>query len=124
MFRDAVALIIPFYRQVVPELHVGSRVPSPRPPVFVRVWRTGGAASSRILDHPILTTQVWGTEDTDEDELPDIANRLRTALYGRSSLIPPVRGVEEVSGVYEDPDPVSGAPRVTFSSQLNIRATM
>jgi hypothetical protein len=82
----------------------------------------GGAAVSRVLDAPIIQTQVWGTDAADEDDAHDLANRLRDFLYGANGTMKPVRRVEEVAGVYWDPDPETGAPRFTFTSRLYIRA--
>jgi hypothetical protein len=129
MFQDAEALVVGYYSGLIAE-RVGTRVPNNtqtwpttgRPRLFVRAWRTGGAAVSRALDAPIITTQVWGTEAGDADDASDLASRLRDFMYGANGKLGPVRRVEEVSGLYWDPDPDSGAPRYTFSSRLYVRA--
>lgn len=123
-YRDAEAILHSFYRQVETGLEIGTTVPNPRPPLFVRAWRTGGSAINRVLDAPILTTQVWGDETADTVELLDLANRLRDALYGRLTLIPPARHVEEVVGLYFDPDPDTGDPRYSFAARLRLRAQL
>lgn len=123
MFQDAEVLVVDFFRLVVgPDVRVGTFVPNPRPAWFVRSWRTGGAAENRALDVPLITTEVWGSENEATPDISQEASRLRDALFGRSSLIPPARRIEEVTGLHWDPDPVSGAPRYSFTSRLWLRA--
>lgn len=131
VFRDAEALVVEFYDGLISE-RVGTRVPknlttwpiTGRPKLFVQVRRLGGAASSRVLDVPNIGTTVWGTEDEDADDCSDLANRLRDFMYGANGGSPPVRRVEEVTGLYWDPDPISGAPRYSFATRLYIRAAI
>lgn len=122
-YQNATEVTLAALRKAVPELKVVSVVPNPRPRIFVRSWRTGGSAINRVLDAPIITTQVWGTDAADEAELEPIANRLRDAVYGNvGGLIRSSRRVEEVTGLYFDPDPASSAPRYTFAWRPYLRA--
>ena len=115
-FEDAELLLIEFLRSHT-SLRVVSLVPGERPESFVRVWRTGGSAVNRVLDNPTLTVQVWGPDCW------DVAGQLRDAIHHNGSQIRLLRGVEEVSGPYEDPDPATGESRVSFTIQALIRAT-
>ena len=99
---------------------VSTRVPSPRPKTFLRVWRTGGAAKNRALDMPLITVQSWSTDD---DMAAENANVARGLLLNASAVMPLVRGVQEVTGPYYDPDPDSGVTRYTFTVQLRVRAS-
>lgn len=111
-FVDAEGAVAAFFRPMVEA--AGGRsvteVPNPRPPVLVRSWRTGGAAVNRRLDAPIITTQVWHSTKVGAAEL---AGRIRDDLHARWG-----RRLQEVSGVYYDPDPASEAHRYTFATQL------
>lgn len=120
-FQDAEQIVIRFWG-LVTATPAGRSVPGERPRLFIRSWRTGGVAVNRVLDAPIITTQVWGTDPEDIGAVVDLSLQLRDALYGRSSLMPPVRRIEEVTGLYDDVDPDSDSPRYTFASRLFIRA--
>lgn len=96
------------------------KVPATRPKTFLRVWRTGGAAVNRVLDEPLITVESWSSES---DKIAvDNANAARELLLNASGVMPLVRGVEEVTGLYYDPDPVSGVTRYTFTVRLRVRA--
>ena len=118
-FPDAEALAITFLTSKVGVVPVASKVPATRPAKFVRVWRTGGASMNRILDRPILTVQAWAADTATASAL---AQDCREAFFDDYTQMPLVRGVEEVSGVYFDPDPSTGTDRYTFSVQLQVRA--
>lgn len=99
---------------------VFTRVPSPRPVTFLRVWRTGGAAINRVLDQPLITVQSWASTDKIASDNANVARDLLLNASGAMSL---VRGVEEVTGPYYDPDPVSDATRYTFTMRMRVRAS-
>lgn len=117
-FPDAEAMVIAFLRsRVTPP--VSTKVPNPRPKRFVQVRRTGGSALNRIVDQPQITvtctaaTSVAASED---------ARAARFAFLNESSGMPLVRRVEDVSGVYFDPDPDTNEDRYSFTVRLTIRA--
>lgn len=115
---DAEGIVVPFL-SVRLGGNVGTKVPNPRPPQFVRVWRSGGAAANDVLDVPHITVTAWGASTTDASAL---AERARDALFNDYAAMPLVRRVEEVGGLYYDPDPATGADRYTFTVSLRIRA--
>lgn len=117
-FPDIETLVGSFLRDRV-SVEVTSRVPKDRPAKFVRVWRTGGAALNRVLDRPMITVQAWAPDDGQSFEL---ANACRELIFNNYTVMPLVRGVEEVTGLYFDPDPATGVDRYTFSIQLQARA--
>ena len=112
------AMLIAFLdeRMVVP---VVGKVPNPRPTRFVRVWRTGGSAVNRVLERPIVTVQAWA-----EDDATSSAALLecRSFLFDQHTLMPLVRGFEETTGPYFDPDPETGIDRYSMSVQMSVRA--
>ena len=99
---------------------VRTRVPNPRPKTFLRVWRTGGAAINRVLDEPLITVQSWSEES--DDDASENANVARELLLNASAVMPLVRGVNEVTGPYYDPDPGTGTTRYTFTVRMRVRA--
>lgn len=115
---DVEAMIVGFLGARLSE-SVATKVPADRPASFVRVWRTGGVATSRVLDRPMITVQAWAPNTVDAGAL---AGRCRDALFNEYTAMPLVRGVEEISGLYFDPDPDSGVDRYTFTVQLSVRA--
>jgi hypothetical protein len=72
MFADAEKLVREFLDDRV-GVPVRTKVPAKdRPAEFVRVWRTGGAASSRVLDRPIITVHAWAANSPRAAELADL----------------------------------------------------
>jgi hypothetical protein len=119
-FKDAEARVRSWALSRVP-FAVETRVPNPRPDRVARVWRSGGAAASRILDAPILTFTVWNS--TDPAVAAADAGLLRDVLYRTVVVtLPGVTRIEEVAGLYFDPDPDTDSARYTFSAQLWLRA--
>lgn len=115
-FPDSEVLAVGLLKATVAPVRVLTKVPATRPAEFVRVWRTGGAAANRVLDQPMITVQAWGPN------ADALARKCREAFLSNSSLMPLVRGVEEVTGPYQDPDPATNSDRVTFTVQLQVRA--
>lgn len=113
-FVNAEKQVAAFFRPMViaedPAGRSVTQVPNPRPAVLVRSWRTGGTAVNRRLDSPIITVQVWHRS---KDEAAEFAGEIRDFFYGSWG-----RRMQEVSGLYYDPDPASEAHRYTFSTQL------
>lgn len=109
-YRDAEGAVAEFFRPQVPAGRVVSEVPRDLPDVLVVCRRTGGAAVNRKLDSPIITVTVWALTRTDAAAL---AGQLRDYLYNSWG-----RRLEEVAGLYFDPDPATERPRYTFSAQL------
>lgn len=118
MFADAEIIVRDFLVSHL-EVPVKTRVPASRPAVFVRAWRTGGAAVNRVLDRPMITVQAWAVTDADAASL---AGRCRDLVYGSYTGMSLVRGVEEVTGLYYDPDPDVNTPRYSFTFQASVRA--
>lgn len=118
-FPDVEAMGRSFLLPVASPSKVVTQVPSTRPARFVRLFRTGGAATNRILERAQLTVQGW---DTDSVGAFELTAACREAFLNRYSLMPLVRGVSEVGGLHFDPDPGSGVPRYTFTVELMVRA--
>lgn len=118
MMADVEAMVV-FFLTTKLGVKVGTRVPNPRPDTFVRAWRSGGAASNRVLDVAQVTVTSWAESTTAASEL---AQRCRHVLLNDHSGMTLVRGVEESGGLYYDPDVDTGADRYTFTVTLRVRA--
>lgn len=118
MLIDAEALIRDFLDARL-DVRVATKVPKNRPDTFVRVWRTGGSAVNRILDRPMITVQAWAKNSV---AASDLSRECRDMLFASYTAMPLVRGVDETSGPYYDPDPDTGIDRYTFTHQLSVRA--
>lgn len=97
-------------------------VPNPLPAEFVRVWRTGGPSSSRVVDNPQVTVQAWSSSKAGAAALIGQVRSLFHAAATRTEL-PLVRRVVEMGGPYYDPDPTTGAERYSLSVSMRVRAT-
>lgn len=117
-FADVEAMAVAFADERTVE-HVGTRVPSPRPARYVRIFRTGGAALNRALD----LAQITVTSSA-ESSVAAVAlgGAMRHAFLNEYTAMPLVRSVEEVSGLYFDPDPDTGEDRYTFTIRMSVRA--
>lgn len=64
---------------------IGTGIPDPKPELFVRVLRTGGAERDLVTDTPILTLEVFALRETQAFEASaDIVARLQLAVrHGR-----------------------------------------
>lgn len=118
-FRDAVALVLGVVRAAAPGVRAAGKVPTTRPVEFVWVRRTGGHVTGRIVDHPQISVTAWAGDSVRALEL---ANLAREGLIEAARA---TRGIHatQISALYEDPDPDSGADRVTFTAFLTVRAT-
>lgn len=116
---DAESMAIVFLKPVAGSTKVGTKLPKPRPKKFVRVTRTGGAAVNRVLERAQLTVTCSAESSVLAYELTSSCREAFLHDYTRMQL---VRGVEEVTGPYYNPDPDTGEDRYTFTVALTARA--
>jgi hypothetical protein len=62
---------------------VGSTVPTPRPPRFVRLERIGGSTHSIVTDRPRLDVHCWGADEGDAHDLMQVCRAELGAARGR-----------------------------------------
>ena len=118
-FTDIEAMCVTFAKSKTSAV-VATKVRNPRPSRYARVWRTGGAAVNRVLERAQVT--ITCGSDLGSVDASDIAGELRAAFLNSYTEMPLVRGVEEISAPYYDPDPDTGEDRYTFTIQLMARA--
>lgn len=117
-FADAEGMCVAFAKTKTTAA-VATKVQATRPALYARVYRTGGAAVSRVLDRPQITVTV-GAKAGSVQALTE-AQKLRHAFLNDYTEMPLVRGVDEVTGLYYDPDPDTREDRYTFTVQLGVR---
>ncbi|MFF2054115.1 hypothetical protein ACFVU2_21090 [Leifsonia sp. NPDC058194] len=115
---DVEAMVVAFLDARVTQ-PVSTRIPNPRPATFVRAWRTGGSAVNRVLEQAQITVQGWASDDVSAG---DLTRQCRGSLFNDYTAMPLVKRVEEVAGLYYDPDPETGISRYSFTVSLMVRA--
>jgi hypothetical protein len=116
-FADVEAMVLPFIEAHVGDAKVGTKVPNPRPARFVRAWVTGGSAENRVLERVQVTVDVWATSTV---AASDLLADIRHGFLNSYTLMPLVRGVEEVTRPYYVPDGDLDRYRMTVA--LMVRA--
>lgn len=105
-----------------------TRVPNPRPDLFLQVQRIGGTPVNLIQDAPIVLVQAWGNfENTDLDSTAGAAD-LATSAYQamramQGQFITPYCLVHSVrvSGPVNSEDTLSRSPRYHLTATLRTR---
>lgn len=118
---DAEAMVRAFLVSEFADETVTTTVPSPRPARFVRVWRTGGASMSRVVDEPLITVEAWAAS---KGAAAELGSEVRDVLLtsATKTALPLVRRID-AGAFYYDPDPTSGADRYSFTVSMRVRAT-
>ncbi|MEW1867044.1 hypothetical protein AB0420_02400 [Streptomyces caelestis] len=102
------------------DVPVRTRVPSPRPPRFVRLERIGGTRVDLITDRPRIDVQCWGESEEDANDLATVVRALVLAIPGwRGTAV--AYDVAEVGGPNTMPDPESGQDRVVIAVEVSLR---
>lgn len=116
---DVEAMGVAFLKPLVAPVKVATKVANPRPTESVRVFRTGGAALNRVLEEAQLTVDA---EAATQERAFELASKCREGFLHQSRLMPLVRGVNEVGGLYFAPDPETNIPRYRFTVGLMVRS--
>jgi hypothetical protein len=105
-----------------------TRVPNPRPKIFVQVRRSGGIAnfesgdrSDVFRDKPLIDIYVWGE---DESTVADIMSQIRSFLFSARHTQPfstPVDRVVEFLGPTWFDDDLTGASRLWATYEIPTR---
>lgn len=123
VFPDAAAVVADYLRTALAEhgqpVHVGTRVPSPRPTAFVRIERIGGAQRDVVTDRPRLDVHCWGATEEAAHDLMQLARALLGAIPGWRGAT--AYDVDEVGGPNLLPDPASSSPRYALAVEISLR---
>jgi hypothetical protein len=122
-YPDGVAVVRAYLRDALVgrgvDVPVGIRVPSPRPPQFVRLERIGGTRLDLVTDRPRIDVHCWGDSDESAADLAALVRALLFAMPGWRGAV--AYDVAEVGGPNTMPDPDSGQPRVVFAVEVSLR---
>lgn len=125
VFPDAVDATVEAVRTGLeparPDVYVGAKVPSPRPPRFVTIERVGGIQNTIVTDQAMLSVQAWAQRADDAYSIAAMVRALIGRMAGHKWLDCLVYRVDEVGGVQHSPDPVSDQERYIFTVQLLVR---
>lgn len=114
-FADVESLAVQYLNAAL-DAPVSTRVPAPRPDVFVRVMVTGGSRLNVLFDQPVLTVEAWSTSSW---EARDLAGQCRALISAATHD----DGFTEAD--YDSSTPVnlpdeSGQARYTFTVPVNV----
>jgi hypothetical protein len=127
IFPDAVALALAELTAQLPaitgqDIPVVNRVPSPRPPTFVRVRRQGGTRATMVTENATLAVEAWAEDAPGADDLAQACRAVLFSMAGRKAANGvPVYRVEDVGGPADVPDPLSDQPIAQFSVGVHVR---
>lgn len=123
VFPDAEALVATYLREQLAAhgqpVHVGTRVPNPRPKLFVRVERIGGPRLDKVTDRPRLDVHCWGDTEETAHDLMQLTRALLLAIPGWRGAA--AYDVAEVGGPNPLPDPETGLPRYALAVEVSLR---
>lgn len=122
-FPDGVAVVRAYLRDAIAArgqpMPVVTRVPTPRPPQFIRIERVGGTRIDRVTDRPRLDVHCWASTEAEATDLAALARALIFEIPGWRGAI--AYDVDEVGGPNTAPDPVSGQERASFAVEVSLR---
>lgn len=125
VFPDVVALAVEQLAAQLPALvgtvHVGNRVPSPRPQRFVVVRRGGGSRITIVTEAATLNVGAWALSVPDADDIAQACRSVLHALAGTTVNGVPVYKVDDVGGPAEEADPLSDQPMSQLSVSVHVR---
>jgi hypothetical protein len=103
-------------------VHVGTMVPTPRPPEFVRISRAGGVRRNLVTEDARIVVEAWAGSGPEATDLAELVRSILHALRGTvDDNGVPVYRVDDVEGPADDPDPISDQPRYQFAVSLTVR---
>lgn len=102
---------------------VGTRVPNPRPGLFVTVRRLGGVRRNLVTDSAQLTVECWGTTEQTAHDLAQLCRGIVHAARGTDQGGTVVYYVAEIGGPALLPDPDSDQARYVATYEIGTRGT-
>jgi hypothetical protein len=120
-FPDATLLATGYLRPLLAPVHVGSRVPDPRPAEMVLLRRLGGTRRNAVVDGARIDVQVWAPDDPRASELAETA---RYHLARICEYVPEVRVSAEETGPTLIPDAPADVPRALMTVVLSVRGAV
>ncbi|NGO68231.1 hypothetical protein [Streptomyces boncukensis] len=123
VFPDAAVLVGSYLRSGLADIgqpvHVGTRVPNPRPPQFVRIERIGGMQRDLVTDRPRLDVHCWGASEEDAHDLMQLVRALLADIRGWRGAT--AYDVAEAGGPNLLPDKETSSPRYALAVEISLR---
>ena len=123
LFANAAAVVLGRLRTSIPTMTFVHDVPAVRPDTFVRIFRTGGPRTNRVVDGAQLTIEAWAPTAAEADTAAQAVRAHLNALPEQRSYLSQIYRVDELSGPAELPDINSGSARFTWTVIVLIRGT-
>jgi hypothetical protein len=120
-FPDTAAIVISRLKVALPALTIVHDVPTTRPPVFVRIFRTGGPRANLVVDAAQITVESWAPDADTASTNAELVRAQLNHLPEQSGATPAILLVEEFSGPAELPDLVSSSRRFTWTATVHVR---
>ena len=116
VFPDPQELLCSYLRDRLEErgytnIFVGTKVPTNRPKMFVRVMVVGGERRSVKIDAPRLVVESWGSTESEASDLAEMNRALIFAMDRWQGT--QVYNVQETARPTNLPDPLSTHERFT-----------
>lgn len=128
IFPDAVEALCDYVRTALdvlgPAIPVGTRVPKPRPDLFVRFERVGGARRNLVIDEVSVVVEAWGS---DEGAAHDLAQQVRAILFAsvrQQTSAGMIYRVIESAGPASLPDSDTDQARFTLTMSVAVRGAV
>jgi hypothetical protein len=121
-FVDAAKLVVDYLSEMV-NVPVVTKIPNPRPPVFVLARRLGGVRQAYVCDSAQIGIECFAQADEDAHDLVQLVRGHLGALAGTTQGGTPVYEVLELAGPADLPDPLSDQSRYVCSVAIATRGT-
>lgn len=103
-------------------LHIGNRIPSPRPAEFGNIVLVGGQRRDLVTDVPTLAVEAWAATRTRASALAQELRAILHALEGRTFAGLTVADVSEFAAPGDLPDVLSDQQRYTATYAIGVRS--
>lgn len=101
---------------------VATRVANPRPARAVRVRRSGGSRSVRVIDTNLVLIECWDDDGVQAESLAGLISGVITSLDGQMVTGHMILSALILGGPANDPDPDSDTPRYTLTAEVRTKA--
>lgn len=126
LFGDDEQLVADYLAAHVATQPIGSKHPAstPRPAKWIRLFRTGGVASTIVTDGAQLTLECWDKTESAAKATAQQVRALIAAMPRTGAILDghPVQRVQEISGPQNLPDPtIPDRARYTMTLVVHLR---
>lgn len=121
-FADVTALLVTYLSTQLSPTPVAAVVPEDRPDEFVTVRRVGGTVEYPVKDRPQMDFRVWDPSAANASARMLAIRELMIGLQGSSTLGVMVYKVDEILGLRELNDPLTGTPVAWSTLVFEVRA--